>query len=271
MSVPRAIDLLVLASLQGALVGLPRPDALAWLGRLRSPAWAAALPGSILIGTFAPLAVPGLATALVVLAVVATVPLAVVAVLKVMRGSRALGVTLGAAALVGAIGAAWSARLSLTILTTLACLAVGAGLARLIPARWMLAGVLGMCAVDVALLGSGVGNTAGALLAHASSHVGGGALTQADVGPETLDYPDLVLAAVLGAFLARRGGQGRAAWLVAALCAGYFLLAPIDTGWPATVPLALALVALYLTRGVGRRWPREAAPAWAGGGRDQGS
>lgn len=76
--------------LQGSLVALPRPAALAQLRRLRSPEWAAALPASILIGTFAPLWERPLATALVVLAAVVTPLLALLAAAHVARGRRHL-------------------------------------------------------------------------------------------------------------------------------------------------------------------------------------
>jgi hypothetical protein len=49
------VEIVGLAVLEGSLVELPKPDVLAELVKLRSPLWAAALPGSILIGTFAPL------------------------------------------------------------------------------------------------------------------------------------------------------------------------------------------------------------------------
>ena len=76
MSLSSFLAIIVLATIEGGLVALPRADALAQLHRLRSPAWAALLPGSILIGTFGPLAAPSMARALVVLAAVATPALA---------------------------------------------------------------------------------------------------------------------------------------------------------------------------------------------------
>jgi hypothetical protein len=53
----------MLALLQGALIALPRANALEPLARLRSPAWAAVLPGSIIVGTFAVRALPPAAKA----------------------------------------------------------------------------------------------------------------------------------------------------------------------------------------------------------------
>ena len=68
-----------MATLEGALVALPRADALEPLLTLRSPAWAALLPGSILAGTFLPLAMPSMALGLVLMAGVITPLLATVA------------------------------------------------------------------------------------------------------------------------------------------------------------------------------------------------
>jgi C4-dicarboxylate transporter len=63
---------IALASLEGALVALPKADALEPLRTLRSPAWAALLPGSIVAGTFLPLAMPSMALGLVLMAGVIT-------------------------------------------------------------------------------------------------------------------------------------------------------------------------------------------------------
>src|ERR1700748_2103965 len=82
------------ALLQGALVALPRGNALGSLRRLRSPAWAAVLPGAILVGTFAPLGAHSPALGLVLLAALAMPPLVAVAVLGVVRGPRAALVAL---------------------------------------------------------------------------------------------------------------------------------------------------------------------------------
>ena len=88
-------------------------------------------------------------------------------------------------------------------------------MARLIPRRWFVLGVLGMCLADVALLASGVGGSAAALMASATRDVHGPVFSQADIGRVTTDYPDLVLAAMLGGFLAGRHCQLLAAVLVA--------------------------------------------------------
>ena len=237
---------IALASLEGALVALPRADALEPLRTLRSPAWAALLPGSIVVGTFLPLAMPSIALGLVLMAGVITPLLAIIAVLEVVRGPRtALLMVAFALAVIAALISGWEAQLSATALTALGCLAVGTALARLIPRSWFVLGVVGMCLADVALLASGVGGSAAQLMAAATRDVHGPVFSQADIGRVTTDYPDLVLAAVLGGFLAGRHRQLLAAVLVTVLGAAYgLLLLPIAHLLPATVPIALTLLML---------------------------
>lgn len=248
MSVPNYAAAVALGVVQGALVAMPRRGALDLLGRLRSPAWAAVLPGSILLGTFGPLAVPSSARWLPEAVALAALPLAAVAVLAVVRCPRAWTLALALAAMVLAtLVGTRAGEPSATVITALACLALGAVLARLIPAAWMLAAVLSMAIADAALLGCGAGQPAAALIAGATGpHMA--VFDSIRIGQLTLDYPDLVLAATLGAFLADQRGRHGGAVLVAALTAGCFLLTPRGGIWPATVPLALTLLALRAAR-----------------------
>ncbi len=250
------VAVIVLATIEGALVALPRADALRPLGRLRSPAWAALLPGSILLGTFGPLALPSIAIGLAVLAVAATPPLAAIALVGVVRGPRAAlrgpRVGLVALALAPAFAAAlvtgWLGQASESLITALGCLALGAALVRLTPRRWILVGVLCMCAVDVVLLMSGAGESAAAAMSAATAHVHAPVFDRAAVGPVSTDYPDLVLAALLGALLAGHQYQRRAAMLVTTLASGSGLLLPL-VGWlPATVPVTVAFIFFCLKR-----------------------
>jgi hypothetical protein len=248
------------ALLQGGLVALPRGNALESLRRLRSPAWAGVLPGCIVVGTFAPLSANSFALGLVVLAALATPLLAAVAVLAVVRGPRAALAALALAAVgLTTLAGGWSGELSATFLTALGALTVGAALARLIPSRWVVVGVVCMTAVDVALLAAGVGQPAAAVISRAAGHVPGSLLDHAQIGPISVDYPDLVLASVLGGFLAGQRWQWRAAALVSLFAAISLVLAPANTLWPATVPVAITLVVL---RTVGRpRAPDVTPPA----------
>jgi hypothetical protein len=259
------VAVIVLAAIEGSLVALPRADALQPLGRLRSPAWAALLPGSILLGTFGPLALPPFAVALVVMAAVATPLLAVVAVVGVVRGPRAalnaLALALPVAALVlsGSLGQA-----SYALITALGCLALGTALVRLTPRRWILVGVVCMCALDVLLLMSGAGESAATAMSLATAQVHAPAFDQASLGPIATDYPDLVLAALLGALLAGHQYQGRAAVLVTALAGGSGMFLPL-VGWlPATVPVTVGFILYFLERiAVPRRAPARSRTAGA--------
>ena len=235
-----------LAMLEGALVALPRADALAPLRSLRSPAWAALLPGSIVAGTLLPLVMPSMALGLIMMAGVMTPLLATVAIVEVVRGPRRAMLVLAFALVIVAAGiSGWAGQISASVLTALGCLAIGTAIVRLIPRHWIVLGVLGMCLADVALIASGVGHSAGALMAMAARDVHGPVFSQADIGRFSTDYPDLVLAAIAGGFLAGRHHQLLAALLVTAIGAAYgMFLLPISSALPATVPIALTLVLL---------------------------
>jgi hypothetical protein len=244
--------------LQGALVALPRGDALGSLRRLRSPAWAAVLPGAILVGTFGPLGVHSFAVGMILLAAIATPPLVAVAVLGVVKGPRtAVAGLVIAAGAIAAFGDGPSAQLAASVLTALGALALGAALARLIPSSWIVIGFAGMCALDVALLAAGVGQPAAADLVRAAGRMRGPVFDHAQLGHIALGYPDLVLAAALGALVAGQRGQRFAAALVTVLAAISLVLAPAHTVWPATVPVAATLIALRTMR-LPRRLQRKA-------------
>ena len=244
-----------LAALQGILVVLPRPAGSARWSRLRSPAWALVLPFSLMVGTFGVLGLPHGATQLAVLAAVATPVLAVLAVISVVRGTRwAWFVALPG--LGASVALHWPAQLAATALTALGCLTLGAALVRLTPLPWLAAGIAAMCIVDTALLGSGVGQPAAHHLETALRHSPLPEFHRAQIGSMNRDYPDLVLAAVLGTVLAGKARQLTAAVLVAVLaCANglFFLVADM---LPATVPLGVAAAAVFvleLRRGTGVR------------------
>jgi hypothetical protein len=245
MTASKATGLFALAMLESVLVALPRAGALASLHRLRSPAWAAVLPGAIVVGTFLPLWKPSLATVLVVAAAVATPVLAIVAMVGIARTPRAL---LAACALelllVAAVSRATAAQLTTTLITALGAMSLGVALTRLMPGRWLLAGVILMSAVDVLLLTIGVGVTAAGSMATASAQFHGPEFTHAAAGPLTIDYPDLVLAGVLGGAVAGQPAQPRAAVTLALLATTWGLLLAIFPLVPATPPIAATFVLL---------------------------
>jgi hypothetical protein len=93
----------------------------------------------VIVGTFARLWQPSLASALVRLAALATPLLAILAAVGVARGRRALLLTVALALLtVTAIGSGPVSQLSSSIVTALGSLTVGVALTRLIPRRWLL-------------------------------------------------------------------------------------------------------------------------------------
>lgn len=252
MSLAALVDVAALAIVEGALVALPRAEAFPRVGRLRSPAWAALLPAMILVGTFGVLELHSMAVGLVVLAAVATPLLATVAALAVVRMPRGLPLRRTAPLLLvvaltslAMVGGGWIAQLAASMLTAFGCMALGIAIARLIPRTLIPAAVLAVCAVDVALLASGVGQSASALMSNATTHFHGPTFDGATVGPITTDYPDLVLAAVLGGMVANDPRlQRRAATLVTLLVALYGLMLAFIDPLPATVPIALAYVLL---------------------------
>jgi hypothetical protein len=247
-----------LATLQGALVVLPRPGGCAVWSRLRSPGWALVLPGALIVGTFGVLAVPGSATGLAVLAAVATPVLIGLAVICVVRGSRSAWLaTLPVLGVGAVILHSWPGALAASVLTAVGCLSLGAVLVRLTPLPWLGTGIAVMCILDVSLLATGIGQPAAAQLNAALSHSAVPDFHQAQLGGVTKDYPDLVLAAVLGNTLAGNARQLTAALLVAALVSAngiFFLVADI---LPGTVPLGVAAAVVAVLE----RRPRARRPA----------
>ena len=229
------------AMLEGAVVALPRAAALGILRRLRSPAWTTLLPGSILAGTFGLLLLPSTATTLVLIAAVTTPALAGATILFVARRQALVAVLAMAAGIAsvlatGAIGVAGK-----SIVTALACLAVGAALSALIPSRWLFRGVGAMAVCDAVLLAWGVGSKQAAVLAAASSAFHGPHFIGARIGATTLGYPDLCLAGLAGARLAGGRDQWWGAALVFGLTIAWDSMLARGVILPETVPIALAL------------------------------
>jgi hypothetical protein len=265
MNVAVISGVLALAVLQGALVALPDASALARLRRLHSPAWALLPPGMILVGTFGVIGLPGTAVGLVTLAALATPLLAAMSALAVVRvpyalpGRRAALVSVIAALIALAVLAhGWVAELAAAVVTAAGCLALGVGIVRLIPGRWVPAGMLATAAVDAALLALGPGHSAVGAMAVAQQYFHVPTFDGATIGPVSIDYPDLVLAAVLGGAVADDPcRQRRTAMLLTALAGLYGLLLPVIHTLPATVPIALTYFVVHGERSsAARRWRR---------------
>lgn len=250
------------AGLEGSLVAIPRARAMEPLSRVRSHAWAAVLPGSILVGTFVPLCWPSFASGVVVLAALGTPLLALAAAACVAARRRALLVASAIALLCGALlGSGQIGALSSSALTALGCLAIGVALTRLIPARSLVAGVFVMAIVDVLLLAMGTGQPAAALISNATTSFHGPVFDSATIGAVRVDYPDLVLAGVLGGFVAGQPGQLRAAAALTLLSAASGMFLPVVPIVPETVPIALTFALVCLTQpSLRRRAPSRSRP-----------
>lgn len=103
-------------------------------------------------------------------------------------------------------------------------------------------GVVLMCLVDVLLLVSSAGQPAAALIGNAAARLHGPAFNSATIGPVTDDFPDLVLAAVVGGYVAGHPFQHRSAVALTVLAAASGMLLPFIPLVPETVPIGLTFV-----------------------------
>jgi hypothetical protein len=245
----------VLSLAQAVLVAAPRPARSALLDRLRSRWWALILPLSIGVVIAAVALEETIAHGITYLALVAVPPLAAVALGGLMRGGRP-----ALALLVPPLFAlAWVAKGALggeaaaLALSALACVTLGWLLAAAVPARWLKLGLYAMAAVDVWLVGSNLLQGPNAVINAAAPGGGLPRLQYVSFGSALMGFGDLFIAAVLGAMLASdRRLQLRGAAIAAVLCVAYDLLFFAVDELPSTVPIALTLATLELTR---RRWP----------------
>lgn len=276
-SFQNALTGLPAAILEMGLVLAPQAEPLRRLTGLRSPLWAALLPASIIVGTFGLIALPRSAPATLLIAAVTTPVLALLAIVSVVRARLLLlpvavvagGLALLAHGLAGQLGAA--------VVTALACLTIGAALQRLIPPRWLLAGVLAMSLADVLLLALGFGYHQTLVLAAAARSFHGPRFTGARVGGTTIGYPDLFLAALLGTYLAAARVQRLGAAMLGIFVVAYDSMLAPGMMLPATVPIAVAWIAAEALRRApalrsrrrvasGHHRSRSTAPAGAAGG-----
>jgi len=239
-----------LSLVQAFLVALPKPPALALLGRLQSRWWALVLPLSIVVVISAIALDSASARFLTYLALVAVPPLSAAALAWLIRGAR-----LELALLVLPLFAvAWAAKGSLSgqsaalALSALACVTLGWLTACAVPPRWLKLGIYLMAAVDAYLVGSDLLQGPNAVLNTAAPGIGLPRLQLASFGSAVMGFGDLYVAATLGALLASdRRLQLRGAALAAGICLSFDLLFFAVDELPATVPIALTLAALELS------------------------
>jgi hypothetical protein len=237
-----AVSIATLSLFQAALVALPRERApFEWMPR--SPWWALAPAGSIVVVVFGIELAPDSADLLTWLALLAVPPLAAFALGWLVRG----GTPIWALVAVPLFVLAWASQGSLagesaaTLLSGLACIALGWLLACVVPGRWLRRGIYAMAAIDAALIAADLlQGPSGVLSAAAPADLP--RLQVLEFGHARMGFGDAFVAATAGCLLAfDRSVQLRAAGLVAVLGLGFDLLFfAVDT-LPATVPVAVAL------------------------------
>jgi hypothetical protein len=263
---PFWLSIACLSIFQGALVALPGVLDVPALARLRGGWWAAILPvsvgGFVLIARGAEQAS---AEGLTYLALVAVPLLAALALALLCRGGKP-----GLALLAGALFTlAWADRGGLagngaaTVLSGLSCVSLGVLLAAITPRRWLALGIVAMALVDTSLVVSDLLQSPNDALNAAQPAAGLPRLQSASFGSAVMGYGDLFVAAVLGGLLAadrlpRRQWAGAA--LTAMLALAFDLLFYAVDELPATVPVALALIVLELSRRRRSAAVRGAAP-----------
>jgi hypothetical protein len=274
---PFWLSILLLSLAQGGIVALARVPEAPALTRLRARRWALVPPlsvlGFVLVGGLAERAS---AQALTYLALVAVPLLAAAALGQLTRGARPAAALLAPAlfALAWADAGALPGQAAALVLSAFSCVALGALLATVTPPRWLAAGIVAMALADAALVVADLLQRPNHALNAAHPAAGLPRLQSALLGSATMGYGDLFIAGVLGALLARSLGgrvQTGAALLAAALAASFDLLFFFVDELPATVPVALTLIAVLAVRrrrsalALPARAPAATAPAQAPG------
>jgi hypothetical protein len=240
-------------AVQAALVAAPRaaPPGSERLRRLGGRGWALVPLGSIVVVIFAIRGVSQTATGLTYLALVAVPILAALALGWGMRGARPAA----ALAAIPLFAIAWIWRTSLSgeaaalALSALSCITLGILLAALTPPSWLKVGIVLMAIGDTYLIATDLLQAPNNTLTGAHPAAGLPQLQSELFGSVQMGYGDLFIAAVLGAVLAREAGRQRAgAVLTLAFAAAFDLLFFAVDELPATVPVALALIAGELWR-----------------------
>jgi hypothetical protein len=266
MALPFWFSDAVLLTTQASLVALPRAAPPPVLRRLSRAGWALVPALSIAVVVAAIALAPGIADFLTYLALVATPLLAAVALGHIVVGARPPF----ALAVAPLLTVAWAAKGSLAgdaaalILTAMGCVTLGWLLAAVTPAPLLKAGIVVAALVDSMLVFSNLLQQPNATLNAAAPAGGLPQLQFVSFGSAVMGYGDFFIAAVLGGLLLVEGvRQAPVALACLVLAAAFDLLFFVTDELPATVPVALALIASELWR---RRAPlREQLPAAATG------
>ncbi len=254
---PFWISIAVLSIVQGALVALPRTLGAGSLERLRGRRWALIPPLSVIAFVFiARGAERASAQGLTYLALVAVPLLAALALGWLVWDARAPRpryalLTLPLFALAWAERGALAGESAALILAALSCAALGVLLAAVTPPRWLAVGIVTMALADSALVIADLLQRPNNALNAAHPAVGLPQLQRVLFGSALMGYGDLFIAGALGGLLAAAAGrtwQLRGAALTVLLALSFDLLFFFVDELPATVPVALALVLVVLSR-----------------------
>jgi hypothetical protein len=256
-----------LLALQAGVVLAPRPaPEIPLLRRVRGRGWAVVPIASIVVVIFAIRYVSDTATGLTYLALVAVPLLAAAALGFTARRSTPLA-ALGAAVL---FAVAWATPTTLVgeasaaLLSGLSCVTLGVLLGAVTPKGWLKVGIVLMAGADSWLVISDVLQAPNNALIAAHPVAGLPRLQSEIFGSVTLGYGDLFVAALLGAVFASEPRRQLAAGILTlAFSAIFDLLFFFVNELPATVPVALALIALELWAVARRRRHGRARPARA--------
>jgi hypothetical protein len=246
---PFGLSTSVLGLTQAATAGAPRDPDLPALARLRGGGWASIPALSVVVVAFGIRAASATAEGLTLLALVAVPPLAAVALGWAMRGARPWR----AALVVPLFALAWADRGGLAgqsaalVLSALSCVTLAVLLGAVAPAHWLKLGIVVMAVVDSALVISDLLQAPNDVLNAAAPPIGLPRLQTGQFGNALMGYGDFFAAALLGAVMAHAPRmQRRAALITAALALSFDLLFLVVRELPATVPVALALLACEL-------------------------
>ena len=253
MALPFVASDAAMLAVQAAIVAAPPagPPGLDRLRRLGGRWWSLVPAGSVVVVIFAIRGASQTATGLTYLALVAVPILAAFALGWWMRGAQPVA----ALAVPILFAIAWIWRISLSgeaaalILSALSCMTLGILLSALTPPSWLKVGIVLMAIGDTYLVATNLLQAPNHVLALAHPAAGLPQLQSERFGTVQMGYGDLFIAAVLGAVLASdRSRQRHAAVLTLIFAAAFDLLFFALNELPATVPVALALIASELRR-----------------------
>jgi hypothetical protein len=248
--------IVLLGAVQALTVALPGAGWPRWLWRPSGRGWALTAPLSIAVVIGGIALLPGLAHGLTWLALIAVPPLAAAALGWAARRARPWAALLSVPlfALAWTLEGSVSGDAAALALTALACVTLGRLVAGLAPLRLIKAGILAAAVLDTALIVAHELQGPNAVLNAAAPAAHLPKLQLVQLGPAQMGFGDLFVAGLLGAALAAEGrGGGPAAAATLAFAAAMDLLFYVTDELPATVPVALALVAVELLRRRPRR------------------